>query len=156
MSRKTINWKVLLFFLVYTFAFAGIGALLGGGFDLQSLTQPPLAPPAWLFPIVWTILYTLMAIAAYRVFVSEEAARGTALRTYLLQVIINAVWPLLFFRLEWRLFAFFWLILLIAAVALTMARFRPIDRPAFWLLVPYLAWITFAAYLNLAYYLVNR
>ncbi len=156
MTRKGINWKVLLFFLVYTFALAGIGTLLGGGFDIESLRQPPLAPPSWLFPVVWTVLYTLMAVAAYRVFVTEDADRGPALRTYLVQVVINALWPLFFFRLEWRLFGFFWLILLIAAVALTMARFRPIDRPAFWLLAPYLAWISFAAYLNLAYFLLNR
>ncbi len=156
MTRPKIDWKVLLFFLAYTFILAGLGVLLAGGFDLESLNQPPLAPPAWLFPVVWTVLYALMAIAAYRVFVSDDMDRGPALRLYLLQVIVNVLWPFLFFRLEWRLFAFFWLLLLIALVILTMVSFFRIDRVAFWLFVPYLAWVSFAAYLNLAYYLVNR
>lgn len=156
MTRPKIDWKVLLFFLVYTFALAGIGTLLGGGFNIDLLNKPPLAPPAWLFPIVWTILYTLMSVAAYLVFVSNDLDRGPSLRLYLLQVVINALWPLFFFRLEWRLFAFFWLVLLIAIVVLTMVGFRGINRTAFRLMIPYLAWLVFAAYLNLGYYLLNR
>ncbi len=156
MTRSKIDWKVLLFFLAYTFILAGIGVLLGGGFDLDSLNKPPLAPPAWLFPVVWTILYALMAIAAYLVFVSNDLDRGPALRVYLLQVVINALWPLFFFRLEWRLFAFFWLLALIALVIVTMVKFRGIDRTAFWLLVPYLVWLCFAGYLNIGFYLLNR
>lgn len=156
MTRPKIDWKVLLFFLVYTFVLAGIGVLLGGGFDLESLNKPPLAPPAWLFPVVWTILYTLMAIAAYLVFVSNDLDRGPSLRLYLLQVVINALWPLFFFRLEWRLFAFFWLLLLIAVVVLTMVGFRKINRTAFRLMIPYLIWLLFAAYLNIGFYLLNR
>ena len=156
MTKRRIDGKVLLFFLLYTYILAGIGILLGGGFDIESLNQPPLAPPAWLFPVVWSILYTLMAIAAYLVFASNDLDRGPALRLYLLQVIVNALWPLLFFRLEWRLFAFFWLLLLIALVILTMVSFYPIRRSAFWLFVPYLVWLLFAGYLNLSYYLLNR
>ncbi len=156
MTRVKIDWKVLLFFLVYTYALAGIGALLGGSFDLEMLNAPPFAPPAWVFPVAWSILYTLMAIAAYLVFVSNDLDRGPALRLYLLQVAINALWSFFFFRLEWRLFAFFWLLLLIAVVVLTMVAFRKINRTAFRLLIPYLLWLLFAAYLNLGYYLLNR
>ena len=156
MTRPKIDWKVLLFFLLYTFILAGIGTLLGGGFDIDSLNKPPLAPPAWLFPIVWTVLYALMSIAAYLVFMSNDLDRGPSLRLYLLQVAVNALWPLLFFRLEWRLFAFFWLLLLILLVVLTMIGFRRINRTAFRLLIPYLLWIAFAAYLNLGLYLLNR
>ncbi len=156
MTRPKIDRKVLLFFLVYTFALAGIGVLLGGGFDLDSLNKPPLAPPAWLFPVVWTILYALMAIAAYLVFVSNDLDRGPSLRLYLLQVAVNALWPFLFFRLEWRLLAFFWLVLLIAVVVLTMVGFYRINRTAFRLMIPYLVWLLFAGYLNLGFYLLNR
>ncbi len=156
MTRPKLDWKALLFFLVYTYALAGIGALLGGSFDISALNAPPLAPPAWLFPVVWSILYTLMAIAAYLVFASNDLDRGPALRLYLLQVAINALWSFFFFRLEWRLFAFFWLLLLIAVVVLTMVAFRKINRTAFRLLIPYLLWLTFAAYLNIGYYLLNR
>lgn len=156
MTRPKIDWKALLFFLVYTYALAGVGVFLGGGFDIDTLNQPPLAPPAWLFPVVWTILYALMAIAAYLVFASNDLDRGPALRLYLLQVVINTLWPLFFFRLEWRLFAFFWLLLLIAVVVLTMVGFRKVSRTAFRLFIPYLLWLLFAAYLNLGYYLLNR
>ena len=156
MTRRKIDWRVLLFFLGYTFALAGIGVALGGGFDIDSLNKPPLAPPAWLFPVVWTVLYTLMSIAAYLVFVSNDTDRGPSLRLYLLQVIVNALWPLFFFRLEWRLFAFLWLLLLLVLVVLTALGFRKISRPAFYLMIPYIVWLSFASYLNIAYYLLNR
>ncbi|MBR2338220.1 MAG: tryptophan-rich sensory protein [Clostridia bacterium] len=156
MRVKRIDWKALIFFLVYTLGLGFLGGLLGGQMDLSSLNQPALVPPAWLFPVVWTILYTLMAIAAYLVYTSRDIDRGAPLRLYLLQVIVNALWPLFFFRLEWRLFAFVWILLLIALVVLTMVGFKPISNTAFWLMVPYLVWLLFAAYLNFSFYLLNR
>lgn len=155
MIRRKIEWKPLLFFLLYTFVLAGLGAWLGSP-TTEGLVKPPLAPPDWLFPIVWTILYALMAIAAYLVFVSNDMDRGQPLRLYLLQVIVNVLWPAIFFRLEWRLFAFFWLLLLLALVVLTAVGFRPISRTAFRLMLPYIAWLLFAGYLNLGFYLLNR
>ncbi len=154
-TRRKIEWKPLLFFFLYTFILAGIGTALGMP-TTEGLVQPPLAPPDWLFPIVWTILYALMAYAAYLVFISGDIDRGPALRLYLLQVVVNILWPLFFFRLEWRLFAFLWLLLLLALVILTAIRFRPISRTAFRLLLPYIVWLLFAGYLNLSIYLLNR
>ncbi len=156
MMRKKIDGKSLAFFLIYTFVLGGLGALLAGGFNLEALNAPPLALPAWLFPVVWTILYAAMAVAAYLLFVSRDIDRGAPLRLYLLQMVINALWPLFFFRLEWRLFAFLWLLLLLVLVILMMAAARPISPAAFWLLVPYLVWLFFAAYLNFGYYWLNR
>lgn len=156
MNTKKIDWKALLFFLVFTLGVGGgIGALLGGDLSLDGLKQPPLTPPAWLFPVAWSILYVTMAIAAYLVYMSGDIDRQPALRLYLVQVVVNALWPLFFFRLEWRMFAFFWLLLLLALVVLTAVRFRPISKPAFWLLVPYLLWLLFAAYLNFGFYVLN-
>ena len=154
-TRQKIQWKPLLFFFLYTFILAGIGTLLGMP-TTEGLVQPPLAPPDWLFPIVWTILYALMSYAAYLVFISGDIDRGPALRLYLLQVLINVLWPLFFFRLEWRLFAFFWLLFLLVLVILTAWRFKPISQPAYLLMLPYIAWLLFAAYLNLSIYLLNR
>ena len=156
MNLKKVDWKVFLFFFLYTFILAGIGVLLSGGFNLDELNKPPLAPPAWVFPVVWTILYSAMSIAAYLVFVSEDIDRGAPLRLYLLQVIVNVLWPVFFFGLEWRLFAFFWLLLLLALIALTMDGFRKISRPAFYLMVPYFVWVLFAGYLNIGFYLLNK
>ena len=156
MTHKRIDKRALLFFLVYTFLLGALGGLLGGTMDLSALNQPPLTPPAWVFPVVWTILYGMMAIAAYLVYNSHDIDRGAPLRLYLLQVIVNALWPLLFFRLEWRLLAFVWILILIALVILMMTGFKPISPTAFWLTVPYLLWLFFAAYLNFSFYLLNR
>ncbi|MBR2405964.1 MAG: tryptophan-rich sensory protein [Clostridia bacterium] len=155
MKRSQIQWKPLLFFLLYTFILAGLGTWLGMP-TTKGLVQPPLAPPDWLFPIVWTILYALMAVAAYLVFISGDIDRGQPLRLYLLQVLVNVLWPLFFFRLEWRLFAFIWLLLLLVLVIATAIGFKPISRTAWYLLLPYIAWLLFAGYLNLSFYLLNR
>lgn len=155
MTRLKIEWKPLLFFFLYTFILAGLGAWIGMA-STDGLIKPPLTPPDWLFPIVWTILYALMATAAYLVFVSNDLDRGQPLRLYLLQVLVNILWPLFFFRLEWRLFSFFWLLLLLALVILTTVGFKPISRTAAWLMAPYIAWLLFAGYLNLSFYLLNR
>lgn len=153
--HKTVNLKKLLIFVGGTLLAAGIGTLLGmPSFD--GLVKPPLAPPGWLFPVVWTILYLLMGYAAYRIAVSRSSDRDDALGAYWLQLGFNILWPFFFFRLEWRLFAFFWLLALIALILRTIIKFQAIDVIAERLLYPYLAWCGFAAYLNLAFYLVNR
>ena len=154
-QRPCIHWKMLAFFIVTALLAGGIGSLLGGGFDFESVVQPPLSPPAWLFPVVWTVLYVLMGIAAYLVWATRDSRVPELLTPYWWQLAVNALWPLFFFRLEWRLFAFFWLLLLVALVAYTMAGFRQVSRTAFWLLVPYLVWLGFAGYLNLGVYLLN-
>ena len=112
--------------------------------------RPPLAPPGWLFPIVWTILYILMGIAAWRIYKTQGSDRRLALSLYGNQLLINVVWPLIYFNLKAYFFAFGWLILLWAAIYLTIRQFLQLDRTAGLLLFPYLAWVTFAGYLNLA------
>lgn len=124
----------------------------------QALDQPPLSPPGWLFPVVWTILYLLMGIAAGLVAVSD--AKGTyidtALIVYYLQLAVNFFWPIFFFRLEWLLFSFFWLVLLWLLILLTIKLFYRVSKPAAYLMIPYLLWVTFAGYLNLSIYLLNE
>ena len=156
MNTRSINWKALLFFLLVTLGVGGgIGALLGGDMRLDGLVKPPFAPPAWLFPIAWTILFVLMAVAAYLVYISCDIDRRGALQLYWLQLAVNALWSFFFFRLEWRLFAFVWLLLLLALAALTAWRFRPISKTAFYLFIPYLLWLVFAGYLNFGFYVLN-
>ncbi len=155
MFHKTIVWKKLLLYIGVTFAAAGVSALLGMP-DFEGLTKPPLTPPQWVFPVVWSILYLLMGYGAYRIATSGAAGVKPALTTYWVQLGVNALWTFFFFRLEWRLFAFFWLLLLIALVGRMIAQFTPLDKIAARLQYPYLAWCGFAAYLNLAFYLLNR
>lgn len=122
------------------------------------LEKPPFAPPAWLFPVAWTILYILMGIASYLVLEADVdlQEKQNAINVYFYQLIVNFLWPVFFFNLGWYLFAFFWLILLWVLVWITFRRFYEISRLAGYLLVPYLLWLTFAGYLNLGVWNLNR
>ena len=151
----TFDVRAFLFFVLGTLAVGFLGGLLGNTAGFSALKAPPLAPPAFLFPIVWSVLYLLMGFAAYLVYQSGDQDRGKALRLYLLQLAFNVLWPLFFFRLQWRGFALVWLLALIVLIVLTVKAFRPICPATLWLLLPYLLWCLFAAYLNFGYLLLN-
>ncbi len=154
-----INWKALIFSILIPLAVGWLSALFTSdsmqGFDM--IIKPPLSPPSWLFPVVWTILYTLMGIASYLVYTSNAPKDkvSTALTFYGIQLVVNFFWSLIFFNLEAYLFAFFWLVLLWALIVVTTILFWRINRTAGILLIPYLLWVTFAGYLNYAIYLLN-
>ena len=137
----------------------GLSALLSGG-GMQAfgeVQKPPLSPPGWLFPVVWTILYTLMGIASYLVKTSgadkDEIFRAQTVYGY--QLVVNFFWSIFFFRFEWYLFSFFWLLLLWILIFVTIRQFYQISKPAAYLLIPYLVWVTFAGYLNLGIWYLN-
>jgi len=154
-----INKKRLIICLVIPLAVGGIAALItGGGMDVfETLNKPPLSPPGWLFPVVWTILYILMGVASYLALESrgpqEIIRRGIVL--YALQLAFNFFWPIFFFKLEWYLFAFIWLIVLWLLILLTALEFRRVSKAAANLLIPYLIWVAFAGYLNIGIYILN-
>ena len=153
-----LHWKKLIITLAIPLAVGGLGALLGGGMDsYQTLNQPPLSPPGWVFPIVWSILYLLMGYASYRVLVSgaDPAEIQKALRFYGIQLVLNFLWPILFFGFGMYFAAFLLLLVLWVFIYLTMYRFGTIDDTAENLLIPYLLWVTFAGYLNLGVALLN-
>lgn len=152
------NTKKLLICLAIPLAVGGLSALVSGGMgDFKTLTQPPLSPPGWLFPIVWTILYLLMGYASYRVLVSgkEETQIRRALIVYGAQLVLNFLWSPVFFGLNWYLTAFLLLIALWVLIAVTLRLFSQIDETAGDLLIPYILWVTFAGYLNLGIFLLN-
>lgn len=124
----------------------------------EQLNQPPFSPPGWLFPIAWTILYILMGVASYIIMESdsEEAEKSRAMCLYLWQLAVNFLWPTFFFNFGWYLFSFLWLILLWILVLITTIRFCGISKTAGWLMLPYLLWCTFASYLNLGIWYLNR
>ncbi len=156
-GSKKFSWRALLFFVGITLAAGALGALLGGDFSVvREWNAPPLAPPAWVFFPVWTILYTAMGVSAYLVWQTGDIDRIQSIAVYFLQLAVNVLWPLFFFRLQWRLFSFFWILLLIALVAYTIKRFSAHSTVAAWLLLPYFVWLLFASYLNLGYYVLNR
>lgn len=125
------------------------------------LNQPPLSPPAWLFPVAWTILYLLMGVASYLIYrVKPRTKAGKKLRTaelvlFYVQLVFNFMWTILFFNLELRYFAFGWLILMwLMILALIIMAFKN-RKGAAWCLVPYILWCTFAAYLNIMIAVLN-
>lgn len=153
-----INWKTLVISLAIPLGVGGLATLLSGGMDAYGqFNQPPLSPPGWVFPVVWTILYLLMGYASYRVYTSDAdpAAIRKALIFYGIQLFFNFLWPILFFGLQWYFAAFLLLLVLWVFVYLTMFYFGQIDDTAENLLIPYLLWATFAGYLNLGVALLN-
>lgn len=157
---KRPDWKKLIISILIPLAVGGAAALIANGSfkDFEALNKPPLAPPAWAFPAAWTLLYILMGIAAYLVYCSEKypGRIERALTFYAVQLFMNFCWTLIFFNLKLYLAAFIWLVLLWGTIAGTALLFRFISKPAGWLLLPYLAWVTFAGYLNLEVYILNR
>ena len=152
------NIKKLLISLALPLAVGGLSALISGGMgDYKVMNQPPLSPPGWIFPIVWTILYLLMGYAAYRVSESgaDQATVNKALRLYWAQLALNFLWSPVFFGLNWYLVAFFILVALWVLIYLTMNLFSQVDKLAGDLLIPYLLWVTFAGYLNFGVFLRN-
>lgn len=155
MKNKKV--KIYIAGIIIALAAGGLSALfsIGAMAEYGSLLQPPLSPPSWLFPVVWTVLYVLMGISSARIYIADGPFSPKALRSYSLQLVLNIVWTLLYFALELRLAAFVWIIVLIAAVCVMIIRFFKVDRPAAYLQLPYLVWLIFAAYLNLGTYLLN-
>lgn len=153
-----INWKKLLICLAIPLAVGGLAALLSGGMsDYGAMVKPPLSPPGWVFPVVWSALYLLMGYASYRILESgaSEGEIKRALTLYGAQLLANFIWPLLFFGGGWFLLSFLWLIVLWVLIFLTIRAFCKIDETAGNLLLPYILWVTFAAYLNFGIYLLN-
>lgn len=151
------NVKKLIFSLALPLAVGGLSALLArkGIRGFQTLPKPPLTPPAWVFPAAWTLLYLLMGAACYLVWTAPRRDPD-ALFSYGLQLSLNFFWPLLFFGAGSYLFAFILLLALWAVIARTAVLFYKTKPLAGALLLPYLLWVTFAGYLNLGVYLLNR
>ena len=154
------TWKVYTFWILLA---EGVGALSGwlsrDGMKAYeaSIRQPPLSPPSWLFPVVWTILYALMGIGAARVSLAPDGVhRSRGLNLFVVQLIVNFFWSLIFFNTGAYGFALLWLLLLWVLVLWMILTFRKIDPLAAWLQVPYLLWLTFAAYLNYGVWTLNR
>lgn len=156
---RTINSKIFKFIAIPLIV-GGLAALLTNDSmnTFKALEKPPLSPPGWLFPVVWTILYTLMGVSAYLITKGNAAPidKAKALAIYTYQLAVNFLWSIFFFNFEWYLFSFVWIILLWILVFLMIKSFFKINKTAAYLNIPYLLWITFASYLNLGIWWLNR
>ena len=150
------QFRDLLPFLLFPLTVGAVSALLTAGSmeAFADLCLPPLSPPGWVFPVVWTFLYLLMGFAAFLV-VSSGKCGNNALFFYLLQLFFNFVWSIWFFNCEWYLFSFFWLVALWLLIFATIRSFGIVSPAAANLMLPYLAWVTFAGYLNLGICFLN-
>ncbi len=156
MNRK--KWHLILC-LAIPLAVGGISAWISGDSmqTFSNLNQPPLGPPGWLFPVVWTALYLLMGLASWLVLYSgmDRGSIQRALWLYAAQLMVNFFWPVFFFKLSLYLFSFYWLLLLFVLVVLTTVAFFKLQKAAGWCMIPYLIWLAFAGYLNWSIYLLN-
>lgn len=153
------NWKVYVIWIAVCEAVGLLAGILTRQatelYDLIAI-KPPLSPPGWVFPVVWTVLYALMGIGAARVMLaqpSDERSRG--LNLMVSQLVVNFFWPLLFFNAQAFGFAFLWLLLLWFLVLWMIVEFYKVDPLAAYIQIPYLLWLTFAAYLNAAVWVLN-
>ena len=156
---KNRNWKTYAFWIIFTEAVGGLsGWLTRDGMKLyaSAIDKPPLSPPGIVFPIVWTILFALMGIGAARIYLSPASGtRSQALGIYLVQLIFNFFWSIIFFNFQNFGFALIWLVALWGMILWMLQAFRRIDPIAGWIQLPYLLWVTFAAYLNFGVWRLN-
>ncbi len=154
------SWKPYVFWILLAEAAGALSGWLsreGSEVFSQTVTQPPLSPPAILFPIVWTILYALMGIGAARISLAPPSPqRSRGLNLFVIQLVVNFFWSLIFFNAQAYGFAFLWLLLLWVLVLRMILAFRQVDPLAAWLQIPYLLWLTFAAYLSFGVWYLNR
>ena len=152
-----IQWKKLFFSLLIPLIVGIISSfLIRDSVSLyEQLKQPPFSPPGFLFPIVWSILYLLMGISCYLILTTSSPFRPAALFLYSIQLFLNFLWAPVFFNLKSPLLAFLILILLWISAFQMIRIFYKINPIAAWLQLPYLLWLSFAAYLNLSVILLN-
>ncbi len=154
-------WKKLKPYVIsvlIAFAVGGLAALLtkDSMSMYEEIVKPALAPPGWLFPVAWGILYTLMGISAAMVYVkSRGRILGTGLGCYIISLVFNFFWTIIFFNLKMFLLSFAWLIILWILILCTILGYAKTSRLAAALQIPYLLWVTFAGYLNFMIYILN-
>lgn len=156
MKKRTYLWTIGITLVVGTLS--SFLTRNDMSYYTELVNKPMLTPPAWIFPVVWTILYVLMGIGLGCVLESDgsQADKQAATRIYAVQLFFNFVWSIAFFTFRVYLFSFVWLLVLWALIIWMIFIFARSDRLAARLQIPYFLWVTFAAYLNLMIYLLNR
>lgn len=157
--KGRINLKALLIFILIPVLVGYVSSRLTmNSFEAyQQLQKPNFSPPGWVFGPVWTILYVLMGIASYRIYMYGIKRKDvkSALVVYFIQLFLNFLWSIIFFRLQLRGLAYIEILILAALILLTIDKFYKIDKPAGILMIPYLLWVVFASILNLSVWLLN-
>lgn len=155
-KKKIKTYGLFILFTELVGVVAGLFTSMGMD-DYKQAVKPALTPPDIVFPIVWTILYALMGISAARIWLSKPTKeRNHGLIIWGAQLFFNFFWSLIFFNLQAYGFAFFWILILWALIVAMIYTFNKTDRLAAILQIPYFLWVTFATYLNLMVWILNR
>ena len=131
-----------------------VGLIISGYMNYGDMVKPPLSPPSYIFPIVWTILYILMGIS-YFIATKDNGNDKELNQIYILQLLVNFFWPIIFFVLKMYFSAFFWIILLLILVIIMIKELLKNNKISGCLQIPYLIWLLFATYLNIGIFLLN-
>ena len=131
-----------------------VGLIISGYMNYGDMVKPPLSPPSYIFPIVWTILYILMGIS-YFIATKDNGNDKELNQIYILQLLVNFFWPIIFFVLKMYFSAFFWIILLIILVIYMIKELLKNNKISGYLQIPYFIWLLFATYLNIGIFLLN-
>ena len=157
--KRPVSWKTYAFWILLAEGVGGLSGWLtreGTKLFMNTVKQPPLSPPGFLFPIVWGILYLLMGVGAARVYQTPASnARSRALAVFLVQLGVNFFWSIIFFNLQNYGFALLWLLLLWLLIVWMILLFYRVDKPAALMQIPYLLWVSFATYLNYGVWMLN-
>lgn len=139
------------FYIFLPIILGGIVGFISNNDLYKDLVKPPLAPPSIIFPIMWSIIYILMGISYYKI---KDKYKELNI-IYYTQLVVNLLWPIIFFNLELRLLASIWIILLDLFVILMLFIFKHDNKLSFYLNIPYISWCLFATYLTIGIYILN-
>lgn len=155
-----IKWKTLFICIAIPLFIGGLSGFISRDSmaKFQVLKQPPLSPPGWIFPVIWTILFILMGIASYVVLTSNAPQEDIdkAITLYKWQLLFNFFWSIWFFNFQFYFFSFLWLVILWLLILAVIILFSRISKTAAYFMLPYLLWVGFAGYLNLGIALLNK
>lgn len=144
----------LLYILTPLIGGSIVGLIINKSIDYNYLVNPPLSPPSYLFPIVWSILYLLIG-TSYYIYRKNNNDDSLTIKLYYIQLILNYLWSIIFFTLKLRTLAVIWIIVLAITIIYLMIRFYKEERTIFYLFIPYILWVLFATYLNIGIVVLN-
>jgi translocator protein len=146
--------KKILYIITPLIGGSIVGLIINKSIDYNYLVNPPLSPPSYLFPVVWSILYILIGIAYY-IYRKNNNDDYLTIKLYYIQLIFNYLWSIIFFILKLRILAVIWIIMLTIIIVYLMIRFYKEERISFYLFIPYILWVLFATYLNIGVVILN-
>ena len=149
--------KPYIFSILLSLTVGGLSALsIANNMNIyDKIKMPPLSPPGWLFPVVWTVLFIVMGISSAIIFTSKSPQKDDALFIYAVSLVLNFSWSIFFFNMQSFILSFIILVALWLSIIITIIQYYKINKLASWLQLPYLLWGTFAGYLNFAIILFN-